>query len=219
MTHVVHPYSHRLGIIRDWRSRWFGSREKYCEFLKTDIILREYLAKRLRGYFVAGIDMERGEKLYRIIIKTSRPGMIIGRNGEGAMKLKEDIIKILNKTGVTLPTEIKVDIEEVKNPEAQAPILAQMAAEALEKRMPFRRVMKQTIEKAMLAKGVQGVKIALSGRLGGAEMGRKEILKRGRIPLTTLRADVDFIREKAYLPYGVIGIKIWVYRGEIFDDQ
>ncbi|HDQ16882.1 MAG TPA: 30S ribosomal protein S3, partial [Candidatus Vogelbacteria bacterium] len=165
------------------------------------------------------VDMERGEKLYRVIIKTSRPGMIIGRNGEGALKLKDDIIKVLSKTGVALPTEIKVDIEEIKNPEAQAPILAQMAAEALEKRMPFKRVMKQTIEKAMSAKGVQGVKIVLSGRLGGAEMSRKEILKEGRIPLTTLKADVDFAREKAYLPYGVIGIKVWVYRGEIFNDN
>ncbi len=218
MTHSVHPYSHRLGIIRDWKSRWFGARGKYQEFLKTDITLREYLEKRLRGFYVDSIDMERGEKVYRIIIKTSRPGMVIGRSGEGAMKIKEDILKQMRRLKVAIP-EVKVDIEEVKDPEAHAGIVAYMVAEALEKRMPFRRVMKQTVEKVMANKKVQGVRINLSGRLGGAEMSRRESIKRGRIPLQTLRADVDFVKEKAFLPYGVIGVKVWIYRGDIFEDK
>ncbi|OHA59770.1 MAG: 30S ribosomal protein S3 [Candidatus Vogelbacteria bacterium RIFOXYD1_FULL_46_19] len=217
MTHSVHPYSHRLGIIRDWKSRWFGTHGKYQEYLKTDIMLREFLVKRLRGLYVDSVDMERSENAYRIVIKTSRPGMVIGRNGEGSTKIKADIMKQLKRLKVTLPKEVKVDVEEVKDPESHAGIVAYMIAEGLEKRMPFRRVMKQTIEKVMAQRNVQGVKINLAGRLGGAEMGRREALKAGRIPLQTLRADVDFAREKAYLPYGVIGIKVWIYRGEIFE--
>lgn len=217
MTHTVHPYSHRLGIIRDWKSRWFGAHGKYQEFLKTDITLREYLAKRLRGFYVDSIEMERGENIYRIIIKTSRPGMIIGRSGEGAIKLKSDIITQIKKIKVSIPKEIKVDIEEVKDPDSRAAIVAYMMADALEKRLPFRRVMKQAIEKVMASRNVQGVKIALSGRLGGAEMGRFESLREGRVPLQTFRADIDFAKEKAYLPYGMIGVKVWIYRGEIFD--
>lgn len=218
MTHSVHPYSHRLGIIRDWKSRWFGARGKYQEYLKTDITLRDYLDKRLRGLYVDSIDMERGEKLYRIIIKTSRPGMVIGRSGEGATKIKEDILRKMRKIKVSIP-EVKVDVEEVKDPEAHSGIVAYMVAEALEKRMPFRRIMKQTVEKVMANKKVKGVRINLSGRLGGAEMSRRETIKRGQIPLQTLRADVDFAREKAFLPYGVIGVKVWIYRGEIFEDN
>ncbi|HYC83207.1 MAG TPA: 30S ribosomal protein S3 [Candidatus Paceibacterota bacterium] len=219
MTHSVHPYAHRLGIIRDWKSRWFGKQGKYQEFLKADVLLREYLDKRLRGMYVASLEMERGENSFRVIIRTSRPGMVIGRSGEGATKLKNDIIKQLRKIGAQLPKELKVDIEEVKEPEAHAAIIAYMIAEGLEKRMPFRRVMKQTIDKVMANRNVQGIKIALSGRLGGAEMGRYESLKSGRIPLQTLRADIDFAREKAYLSYGVIGIKVWIYRGEVFAAQ
>ncbi len=217
MTHTVHPYAHRLGIIRDWKSRWFGTRGKYQEFLKIDILLREYLEKRLRGFYVDSIEMERGQNIYRIIIKTSRPGMIIGRSGEGAVKLKNDIIAKIKKIGSGIPKEVKVDIEEVKDPESHAAIVAYMIADSLEKRLTFRRVMKQAVEKVMANKNVQGVKVSLSGRLGGADMGRYEILKEGRIPLQTFRADIDFAREKAYLPYGVIGVKVWIYRGEIFD--
>ena len=217
MTHTVHPYSHRLGIIRDWKSRWFGAHGKYQEFLKTDITIREYLATRLRGFYVDSIEMERGENIYRIIIKTSRPGMIIGRSGEGAVKLKSDIIAKIKKIKVAIPKDIKVDIEEVKDPDSHSAIVAYMIADALEKRLPFHRVMKQTIEKVMASRNVQGVKIALSGRLGGAEMGRFESLREGRVPLQTFRADIDFAKEKAYLPYGIIGVKVWIYRGEIFD--
>lgn len=217
MTHTVHPYAHRLGIIRDWKSRWFGASGKYQEYLKTDVLVREYLEKKLRGMYVDTVEMERGENSYRLIIKTSRPGMIIGRSGEGAVKLKNDIIAKIRKVGGEIPKDLKVDIEEIKEPETNAAVIAYMVAEGLEKRMPFRRVLKQTVEKVMAHKEVEGIKISLSGRLGGAEMGRKEIIKDGQIPLQTLRADIDFAREKAFLPYGVIGVKVWIYRGEIFD--
>lgn len=217
MTHRVHPYSHRLGIIRDWQSRWFGGRDQYQEFLRTDEVVRKFLTKRLRGFYVDTVEMERGQNLYRVIIKTSRPGMVIGRSGEGASKLKNDLLIELRRAKLVLPKEFKLDIEEVKDPESHAAIIAYMIAEGLEKRLPFRRVLKQVIEKAMANRQVKGVKVTLSGRLGGADMGRREMMKDGQVPLQTMRADIDFAREKAYMSYGVIGIKVWIYRGEIFD--
>ena len=178
MSHVVHPYSHRLGIIKDWKSRWFGARGKYREYLRGDILIREFLAKKLRGFYVSLVEIERSEKTWRIIIKTSRPGMIIGRSGEGSVKLKNDILELLRKSKIKKPEELKIDIEEVRSPDSNASIVGQMVAEGLEKRLPFRRVMKQTIEKIMATKGVNGAKVALSGRLGGADMSRNEEIKR-----------------------------------------
>lgn len=219
MTHIVHPFSHRLGIIRDWKSRWFSLDKKYREFLKSDIMLREYLEKKLRGFYVGSIEMERNEKSFRLIIKTARPGMIIGRSGEGMEKLRNDILKFMNKHKLPLGKDFKMDIEEIRSPESNAAIVADMVAEGLEKRMPFRRIMKQTIDKVMANRDVKGVKIFMGGRLGGAEMARNEELKKGRIPLQTLRADVDFAREKAHMTYGDIGIKVWIYKGDIFADK
>lgn len=217
MTHSVHPYSHRLGIIRDWKSRWFGVGKNYREFLRADVLLREYLEKRLRGLYVADLQIERGVNQYKIVIRTSRPGMLIGRGGDGVTKLKNDIYAKLTKIGAKIPKELSVEIEEVKEPEAEAAIVAYMIAEGLEKRMPFRRVLKQTVEKVLASKNVKGVKVVISGRLGGADMSRTEMIKQGQVPLQTFRADVDFAREKAYMHYGVIGIKVWIYRGEIFN--
>lgn len=219
MSHTVHPYSHRLGIIRDWRSRWFSPDKKYKEFLRGDIAVREFLAKRLRGLYVSGVDLERSQKTFRVVVKTSRPGLIIGKSGEGAIKLKNDIVKLLRRDNVPMSEVLKLDIEEVRSPESNAAIVAQMVAEGLEKRMPFRRVMKQTIEKVMANRDVKGVKIYLGGRLGGAEMARSEEQKRGQIPLQTFRADIDFARDKAHMTYGDIGIKVWIYKGEVFADK
>ncbi len=220
MTHVVHPYAHRLGTLRDWRSRWFVTdKARYREYLKADTIIREFLEKRLRGMYVSDIDIERSEKLLRVIVKTSRPGMIIGRSGEGAVKLKNDIAAVLGKLKLAESPELKVDIEEIRSPESNASIVGQMVAEALEKRLPFRRVLKQTVEKVMANRDVKGVRIGMSGRLGGADMSRAEQIKRGRIPLQTIRADIDFARVEAKLPYGVIGIKVWIYRGDVFDER
>lgn len=217
MTHTVHPYSHRLGIIRDWKSRWFGVKNKYKEFLKSDVLLRQHLEKKLRGNYVSNIEMERGEKFLRIIIETSRPGMIIGRSGDGVVKLREDINSFIRKNKLSAEGEIKIDIKEVKSPESNSAIVAQMIAEGLEKRLPFRRVLKQMVEKVMANRDVSGVKIELSGRLGGATMARTEKMKKGRIPLQTFRADVDFTKYEARLPYGGLGIKVWIYRGDIFN--
>ncbi len=219
MSHVVHPYSHRLGIIRDWKSRWFASKSNYKKFLKSDILIRKFLEGRLRSMYVSNIEIERGQKTLRIIIETSRPGLIIGRSGEGAIKLKTDLEKAMKKAGISSKEELKVDIKEIRYPEANAQIVAQMIAEGLEKRMPFRRVAKQAVEKVMANREVKGVKVELSGRLGGAEMARVEKQKKGRVPLQTLRADIDFARHEARMTYGRIGIKVWIYRGDIFASE
>ncbi len=219
MSKIVHPYAHRLVILRDWKSRWFADPKKFKGFLEADVVLREFLEKRLRGSYISSIEVERSQKSYRIIIRTSRPGMVIGRQGEGSIKLKADILREMKKRGIALPAEVKLDILEVESPEADAAIVGYMVAEALEKRMTFRRVLKMTIEKTMAVRGVSGARIVLSGRLGGAEIARTEEIKRGSIPLQTFRADVDFAREKAHLPYGDVGIKVWIYRGQVFDKK
>ncbi|MEI6042062.1 MAG: 30S ribosomal protein S3 [bacterium] len=216
MTHKVHPYAHRLGIIRDWKSRWFSTDAKFRSNLKCDILVREWLQKKMRGQYVSDIEIERNDKTFRLIIKTSRPGIIIGRNGEGATKLKKEVEKFLRKNGEDVTTLLKLEIEEVRSPESSAPIVAQMLAEGLEKRMPFRRVMKQMVEKVMMCREVKGVRVYMTGRLGGAEMARTESLKKGQIPLQTLRADIDYKNYEANLPYGKIGIKVWIYKGEVF---
>ena len=171
--------------------------------------------------YVSGVEIERSVKSLRIIIRTSRPGMLIGRSGEGAVKLRADVLSFMAKNKIALPkgVELKIDIEEIRSPESSAAIVAQMIAEGLEKRLPFRRVMKQMVEKVMANRDVKGVRIFLGGRLGGAEMARVEDLKKGRVPLQTFRADVDFAREKAHMTYGDIGIKVWIYKGEIFNKK
>jgi small subunit ribosomal protein S3 len=217
MSHTVHPYSHRLGIIRDWKSRWFGAKDKYTAFLRGDLVIRNFLEKKLRGIFVSSIEIERSEKILRVIIETSRPGVIIGRQGDGAVKLRDELIKVLKKNKAwSANVEVKIDIKEVKSPESNAAIVAQMVAEGLEKRMPYRRVVKQVIEKVMANRDVKGVKITVGGRLGGASIARSETKKLGQIPLQTFRADVDYSNFEAKLPYGHLGVKVWIYRGEIF---
>ena len=220
MTHTVHPYAHRLGIIRDWKSRWFAKSPKdYRTNVMIDSAIRRFLKKRLRGMYVTSVEIERNQNTIRIIIKTSRPGLVIGRGGEGSTKLSKEIEAIIRKVKGAPKMGVRLDIEEVRSPESHAPVVAYMVAEGLEKRQTFRRVLKQTVEKVMANRDVLGVRIGVSGRLGGAEMSRQEEIKRGRVPLQTLRADIDFAKEQAYLPYGVIGIKVWIYRGDIFDEK
>lgn len=218
MTHTVHPFSHRLGILRDWKSRWFsGDPKRYREFLRCDTVVKALLEKKLRGMFVSSVEVERSRKTLRIIVKTSRPGLIIGRSGEGSQRIRAEIEKEVRKLKLSEVPEVKLDVEEVRSPESNAAIVGAMVSEGLEKRMPFRRVLKQTVEKAMANRDVKGVKISISGRLGGAEMSRREVIRKGRVPLQTLRADIDYAVVKAFLPYGVIGIRVWIYRGDVFD--
>ncbi len=220
MTHVAHPYAQRLGILRDWKSRWFTRDKKnYREFIKCDTVIREFLEKYLRGMYISDIEIERSAKQLRVVIKTSRPGIVIGRSGEGVIKLKHKLSHEIGKLNLVENPELKLDVEEVRSPESNAAIVGQMIAEGLEKRMPFRRILKQTADKVMANRDVKGVRIAIGGRLGGAEMGRREEIKKGRVPLQTLRSDIDFARVRAQLPYGVIGIKVWIYKGDIFSEK
>lgn len=219
MPHHVHPYAHRIGTLRDWRSRWFADRGQYQEYLKGDVLLRRYLAKRLRGMHVGGVDMERSDKIWKVIVKTARPGLIIGRSGEGAVKLRNDVLSRLARWKIKTPKEFKIEVEEIRSPESNAAIVGAMVAEGLEKRMPFKRVIKQTLDKVMANRDVKGARIEISGRLGGADMSRREWVRAGNIPLQTIRADVDFAKEEAYMTYGVIGIQVWVYKGEIFAEK
>lgn len=217
MSKKVHPYAHRMVILRDWKSRWFATDKNYSDFLKADIFIKDHLTKKLKNSFVSVIEIERSRNGVRVIIKTSRPGVIIGRQGEGAKKLKEELVKMMKKNNIVVPEDLKVDITEVSNPDADAKIVALSIVEGFEKRMPFRRVLKQTLEKIMAVREVKGAKILIGGRLNGADMARTEYVKKGSIPLQTFRADVDFARERANMSYGVIGIKVWIYKGEIFD--
>ena len=193
MTHTVHPYAHRLGIIRDWGSRWFaGDKKSYRENIKVDETIRRFLTKRLRGTYTSGIEIERSASELRIILSTARPGLVIGRSGENATKLRSEIALVVHKVAPTDRRTLKFDINEVRQPETDAAVVAYMVAEGLEKRMPFRRVMKQTIEKVIAAREVEGVRITLSGRLGGGGVGRKEETKKRRNPRPTLRSGIFF---------------------------
>lgn len=220
MTHTVHPYAHRLGIIRDWKSRWFaGDKKSFRENLAVDAAIRAYLKKKLRSMYISDIEIERNAAEVRIILHTARPGLVIGRSGENATKLRADLTKLVKKNSPNSTRAVKLDIMEIRQPETDAAVVGYMVAEGLEKRMPFRRVLKSTVEKVMAVREVVGCRIVVSGRLGGADMSRMEQVKRGRIPLQTFRANISYAEERAYLPYGVIGIKVWIYLGETFNEK
>jgi small subunit ribosomal protein S3 len=214
MSHTVHPYAHRLGTIRGWKSRWFAKGDKYKKYLKNDILIREFLEKELKGKYVSSIEFERNQKSTKLVIKSSRPGFIIGKQGEGIEELNKKILKEMKRNNIDVAPDFSIDVVEVKNPDADAMIVAQQIAEGLERRLPFRRVMKQMLDSIMQANGVKGGRIVVSGRLNGNEMSRKEEVKRGGIPLQFIRGDVDYAEYRAKLPYGILGIKVWIYKGD-----
>jgi small subunit ribosomal protein S3 len=218
MTHTVHPYAHRLGIIRDWKSRWFaGDKKSYRENVLVDERIRQYVAEKMRGMHIADVEIERSESEVRIVLHTARPGLVIGRSGENATKLRTEFTKVIRKAAPAHGRTVKLDIVEIRQPETNSAVVGQMVAEGLEKRLPFRRVLKGTVEKVMAVREVLGVRIVISGRLGGADMSRIEHIKKGRIPLQTFRANIDYAHTEAHLPYGQIGIKVWIYLGETFE--
>lgn len=222
MSKKVHPEIFRVGQTKTWKSRWF-SKKKYQENLKQDVKLRSFLMEKLIKAGIDRVEIERTVNLVNIIIYTARPGLIIGRGGDSVEKLKEEIKRVLQKENFhpagENKIEIRVQIEQVAHPEAHANIVAQNIAEQLEKRFPFRRIIKQTLDKIMQAKGVLGAKIMLSGRLDGAEIARREWLAKGKLSLQTLRADIDYAQIAAYTTYGTVGIKVWIYKGEVFNKK
>jgi small subunit ribosomal protein S3 len=207
MSHKIHPYGFRLGITKPWKSKWFTPRKaEYARFINEDCQIRDYLEKKLAKAAVSEINIERSPKAVTIIINTARPGVIIGRGGEGLENLKKDLEKITK-------AKINLSILEVQNPELSATLLAKNIAEQIEKRIPYKRAVKAAIDQAMKAKAL-GIKITVKGRLGGAEIARHETFSAGSVPLQTLRADVDYAEVKACTTYGVVGVKVWVYLGE-----
>lgn len=215
MARKVTPTSLRVGITKSWKSKWFLKPTKnYRSFLIQDIKIRDFIFEKLRHAAIEKVEIGRTPQSITLDIFTSRPGIIIGRGGGGVEELKKQIQKMLPPK-----TKININIQEVKNPEASAKLVTFFMTEQIEKRIPYRRVIKQAIAKAMGAPGVLGIKVMVSGRLDGAEIARTEWLARGRLPLQTLRAEIDFAKEKAYTTYGVIGIKVWIYKGEVFEKK
>jgi len=211
MGHKISPTSFRIGIQKDWLSRWFGQR-KYISLLKDDVAVRAFLDKKMKNMSVDRVEIERGTDLLNIIIFSSRPGLLIGRGGTGIDELKTAIRKVLKKK-----VGVRIEIQEIKNPESSAAIMAESIADQIEKRLPFRRIMKQTLAKIIASKQAKGAKIQLSGRLDGAEIARTEHLEEGNLPLQTLRADIDYAKYTARTTYGAIGIKVWIFKGLTFD--
>lgn len=210
MGQKVHPYGFRLGYNRTWHSRWFAKKE-FGKLLLEDLKLKKELKDRFAQAGVSQVEIDRAANRLRIIIYTSRPGIIIGRKGAEIEKLKEEIKRRTKR-------DILIDIREIHKPELNAQLQAEKIAQQLEKRIAFRRAMRKTVEEATRF-GAQGIKIRVSGRLGGAEIARSEWTLQGRLPLHTLRADVDYGVAEAHTTFGVIGVKVWIYRGDIMDPR
>ena len=218
MTHTAHPYGFRLGITRDWRVQWFsGDRRQYCVLLKEDHLIRSFLEQELSDKAVSSIVLERSREALSVIIRTARPGLIIGREGLGIEDLIARTKRFARKHG--LNERIEVRVEEVRYTEQDATLVADSIVESLKRHMHYRRLVKHTLEKVMANRNVQGCRISVSGRLGGAEIARREDVKQGKIPLQTLRADIDYAHKEAIMPYGTLGVKVWIYKGEIDDDE
>ncbi|HEY8585234.1 MAG TPA: 30S ribosomal protein S3 [Rhodanobacter sp.] len=209
MGHKVHPTGIRLGIAKDWNSKWFANKRDYAQYLVADIKVRDMLKKKLAAAGISRIQIERPAKTARVTIHTARPGVVIGKKGEDIEKLRKEVSDLMG-----VPTHINVS--EVRKPELDAQLVAESIAQQLERRIMFRRAMKRSVGNAMRL-GALGIKINVSGRLNGAEIARSEWSREGRVPLHTLRADIDYGFAEASTTYGIIGIKVWVYKGEIFD--
>ncbi len=222
MGHKVNPLSFRLGIVKKWKSRWFD-RKNYPQFLEEDYQIRKFIQEKLQKAALEGVIINRSRDTASITIKTARPGLVIGRGGKGIEEIQKGlesvILKMNRRKNKKSKSSIKVEIEEIRKPESYASLVAQDIAEQLERRFSFRRAMKQSLDKVMQQKGVEGVKISLSGRLGGAAIARTEHLSKGKVPLQTLRANIDYSHVDANTNYGVIGVKVWIYKGEIFDEE
>ncbi len=222
MTHKVHPKAFRIKGMEDFNVRGFYG-AKMPQYLEEDYLIKDYLNTYLAEASVANIEIEHSNDKVNVIIETARPGLVIGRGGEGTEKLKKAIDKILssnkkkNVKASPNKAQIKIDIKEVKNPFTSAMLVGKMAATQIEKRMPFRQVLKKSMERVMQNKEIKGIKMEVSGRLNGTEIARKEWLKTGRMPLQTLRADIDYAQTEAFCTYGAIGVKVWIYKGEKFE--
>jgi small subunit ribosomal protein S3 len=202
----THPYGFRLGIIKTWRSRWYAEKD-YAKYLHEDLRIRSFVKGRLTHAGVSAVEIERKSNRVHVVIHTARPGIVIGKKGAEIENLKKDLRKFSDK-------DVAITIQEVRRPEMDSQLTAENVAMQLERRIAFRRAMKKTVLSSMKL-GAKGIKIQVSGRLGGAEMSRTEWYREGRVPLHTLRADIDYGFAQARTTYGIIGVKVWIYKGEV----
>ena len=207
MGQKVNPVGIRLGIVKDHTSVWYADKKNYSKYLLNDLEVRDYLRNRLSQASVSRIDIERPAQTARITIHTARPGIVIGKKGEDVERLRQEVAKLMG-------VPVHINIEEIRKPELDALLVAQNVAQQLERRVQFRRAMRRVIQNAMRL-GAEGIKVRVAGRLGGAEIARSEVYHEGRVPLHTLRADIDYATAEAHTTYGVIGVKVWIFKGEI----
>ena len=211
MGQKMHPHGIRVGVIKDWNSKWYADSKNFSDYLVEDHKIREYVKKKLFVSGISKIEIERTAKFVKVNVYTAKPGLVIGKGGNFAETLKNELTKMINK-------DVNLNIVEVKNIDTDAQLVAENIANQLERRISFRRAMKQCMQKAMKA-GALGIKTAVSGRLGGADMARTEFYKEGTIPLQTLRADIDYGFYEADTTYGKIGVKVWIYKGEVLPSK
>jgi len=209
MGQKVHPIGIRLGVIKDWTSTWYADSKQYADYLNTDLTVRAYLRKRLANASVSRIQIERPARTARITIHSARPGIVIGKKGEDIEALRKEVSDMMG-------VPVHINVEEIRKPELDAQLVAESVAQQLERRIMFRRAMKRAVTNTMRL-GAQGIKINVAGRLGGTEIARTEWYREGRVPLHTLRADIDYGFAEAHTPSGVIGVKVWIFKGEVFD--
>ena len=207
MGQKVHPHGLRIGVIKDWNSKWYADSKNFSDYLVEDHKIREYIKKKLFASGISKIEIERTAKFVKVNVYTAKPGIVIGKGGNLAESLKQELMKMINK-------DVNLNIVEVKDVDTNAQLVAENICNQLERRISFRRAMKQCMQKAMKA-GALGIKTSVSGRLGGADMARTEFYKEGTIPLQTLRADIDYGFYEADTTYGKIGVKVWIYKGEV----
>jgi small subunit ribosomal protein S3 len=212
MGQKVHPTGIRLGIVKDWASKWYANSHDFPEHVRTDHLLREYIKGKLKDASVSRIHIERPAKKANITIHTARPGIVIGKKGEDIEKLRADVAKL---AGMQIQ-DVRINISEVRKPELDAQLVAEGIAQQLERRVMFRRAMKRAVTNTMRV-GAEGIKVKVGGRLNGAEIARSEWYREGRVPLHTFRADIDYGFAEARTTYGVIGVKVWIFKGEVFD--
>ena len=211
MGQKVHPVGLRIGIIRDWESRWFGTNKNFADQLHEDLRIRRYIKEKMFRAGISRIEIERQGNRVRVTVHTARPGILIGRGGVGIDALRQELSALTGK-------EVQVSVQEIRRPELEAQLVAETVAQQLERRVAHRRAMKQAVQRALRA-GAKGIKIEVSGRIAGAEIARSEWYREGRVPLHTLRADIDFGVAEALTKYGRIGVKVWVYRGDVFPES
>ena len=210
MGQKTHPYGFRLGIVRDWRSRWYAEKD-FPRLLKEDETIRKYLHRRLSHAALSQVEIERKPSKIVVTLHTARPGVVIGKRGAEVDKLRDELAMLTN-------AEISVNVEEIKRPEINARLVAENVAHQLRQRISFRRAMKRAVQSAIRS-GAEGIKIQTAGRLGGSEIARTEGYNEGRVPLHTLRADIDYAQIHTFTTYGTIGVKCWVFRGEVIEDR